>query len=101
MGAFKSPGGQSFLCTPSTRKNRDGSLESLITPRLSEGAIVSVPRAATHFVVTEYGIANMKGMSTWERAERLIGIAHPDFREELIREAERMGIWKNTSRIPE
>jgi len=101
MGAFKSPGGQSFLCTPSTRKNKDGSLESLITPRLPEGSIVTVPRAATHFVVTEYGIANMKGMSTWERAERLIGIAHPDFREELIREAERMGIWKNTSRIPE
>lgn len=99
MGAFKSRGGQSFLCTPSVRKNKDGSIESLIRPRLEEGAIVTVPRASTHYVVTEYGMVNLKGKSTWEKAELLISIAHPDFHEALIREAERMGIWKNTSRI--
>ncbi|MDR3573867.1 MAG: acetyl-CoA hydrolase/transferase C-terminal domain-containing protein [Anaerolineaceae bacterium] len=99
MGAFKSKGGQSFLCTPATRVNKDGSKESLITPRLPEGSIVSVPRGGTHYIVTEYGMANLKGKSTWERSELLISIAHPDFREELIREAERMGIWKNTSKI--
>ena len=99
MGAFKSHEGQSFLCTPSVRINKDGSKDTLIVPRLAEGAIVTVPRAATHFVVTEYGMANLKGKSTWERTELLIGIAHPDFREELIKEAERMGIWKNTSKI--
>jgi acyl-CoA hydrolase len=99
MGAFKSKGGQSFLCTPSTRKNKDGSVESLIRPTLPEGSIVSVPRSATHHIVTEYGIANLKGKSTWERSELLISIAHPDFRDDLIKAAERMGIWKNTSKI--
>ena len=99
MGAFHSKGGQSFLCTPSTRKGKDGKVESLIRPRLQEGAIVSVPRSATNFVVTEYGAVNLKGKSTYERAELLISIAHPDFRDELIREAERMGIWKNSSKV--
>ena len=74
-------------------------MESLIRPRLKEGAIVSVPRSATNFVVTEYGAVNLKGKSTYERAELLISIAHPDFRDELIREAERMGIWKNSSKV--
>jgi len=99
MGAFKSEGGQSFLCTPSVRKNKDGTMESLIRPTLPEGSIVTVPRSATHHVVTEYGIVNLKGKSTWERSELLISIAHPDFREDLIKAAERMGIWKNTSKI--
>lgn len=99
MGAFQSKGGQSFLCTPSTRKNKDGSVSSLILPRLPEGSIVSVPRSAAHYIVTEYGAVNLKGKSTWERAELLISIAHPDFREELVREAEKMGIWKNSSKV--
>ena len=99
MGAFKSKGGQSFLCTPSTKTDKDGKLESLITSRLPEGSIVTIPRASTHYVVTEYGIVNLKGKSTWERSELLISIAHPDFREELIKEAERMGIWSNTSKV--
>jgi butyryl-CoA:acetate CoA-transferase len=99
MGAFKSKGGQSFLCTPSTRVNKDGSRESLITSTLPEGSIVSVPRGGPHYIVTEYGMANLKGKSTWERSELLISLAHPDFREELIQKAEKMGIWKNTSKI--
>jgi butyryl-CoA:acetate CoA-transferase len=99
MGAFKSNGGKSFLCTPSVRRNKDGSLSSLIMPTLPQGSIVSCPRSATHFVVTEYGAANMKGMSTWERAERLIEIAHPDFQDELVKEAEKMGIWKTSSKV--
>lgn len=98
MGAFKSDGGQSFLCTPSVRTLKDGSKESLITARLPEGSIVTTPRAATHYVVTEYGMVNLKGKSTWERSELLISIAHPDFQDELVREAERMGIWKNSSK---
>ena len=99
MGAFKSQGGQSFLCTPSIRENRDGSKESLIMARLPEGSIVSVPRSASHFIVTEFGAVNMKGKSTWERAELLISIAHPDFQDELVKEAEKMGIWKNSSKV--
>jgi butyryl-CoA:acetate CoA-transferase len=99
MGAFKSEGGQSFLCTPSVRKLADGSLQSMIVPRLPEGSIVSCPRSGPHYIVTEYGAVNLKGKSTYERAELLISIAHPDFRESLQREAEEMGIWKNSSRI--
>ena len=92
-------GGKSFLCTPSTRTLKDGTKVSLIRPMLSEGSIVTTPRTATNFVVTEYGIANLKGKNTWERAELLINIAHPDFRDELVQEAEKMGIWKNTSKV--
>ena len=99
MGAFKSKGGQSFLCTPSVRVKKDGSLESLITARLPEGSIVTVPRGSTQNIVTEYGMVNLKGKSTWERSELLISIAHPAFQDELVREAERMGIWKNSSKI--
>lgn len=99
MGAYQSKGGHSFLCTPSTRKMPDGSMESLITPMLTPGAIVTTPRTATNYIVTEYGAVDLKGKSTWERAELLINIAHPDFREDLIRNvAEKMGIWKNTSK---
>ncbi|MGN0703248.1 MAG: acetyl-CoA hydrolase/transferase family protein [Lentihominibacter sp.] len=99
MGSFQSEGGKSFLCTPSTRKYKDGTTRSLILPTLPEGSIVSAPRSATHYIVTEYGAVNLKGKSTWERAELLISIAHPDFREDLIKQAEKMGIWKNTSKI--
>lgn len=99
LGAYASKGGKSFLCTPSTRTLKDGTRVSLISPVLPAGSIVTTPRTATNFVVTEYGIANLKGKNTWERAELLINIAHPDFRDELVKEAEKMGIWKYTSKI--
>ena len=99
MGAFKSNGGQSFLCTPSVRIEKDGSMVSLIRPYLPEGSIVSCPRSTIHYIVTEYGAVNLKGKSTWERAEQLISIAHPDTREDLIKEAHKMGIWKNSSKV--
>lgn len=96
-GAYKSKGGQSFVCLPSTISTK-GEVKSRIRPILSPGAIVTDPRTATHMLVTEYGIANMKGMSTWQRAEALIGIAHPDFRDELIKEAENMNIWRKINK---
>lgn len=99
MGAFKSKGGKSFLCTPSTRTLKDGTKESLILPVLPTGSIVSTPRSAVHYIVTEYGAVNLKGKNTYERAELLISIAHPDFREELTRQAEKMGIWKGSSSV--
>ena len=98
LGAYQSEGGHSFLCTPSTRMGKDGKLESLISPVLSKGSIVTTPRMATDCIVTEFGCVELKGKSTWERAELLISIAHPDFRDELIKEAEAMGIWKYSSK---
>jgi len=54
---------------------------------LTAGNVVTTPRSDVMFVVTEYGIVNLKGKSVAERAEALIGIAHPDFREDLERQA--------------
>ncbi len=99
QGAFLSKGGKSFLCTASTKKKADGTVESLILPYMPPGGIISCPRYETQYVVTEYGVANLKNKSTYEIAESLINIAHPDFREELIKNAEKQGIWKNTSKL--
>ena len=98
MGAFSSKRGQSFLCTPSTFTKPDGTVESLIVPTLTQGSVVTTPRQATHFIVTEFGAADLKGKSTWERAELLISIAHPDFQDQLIKDAESMGLWNRTNR---
>jgi hypothetical protein len=98
FGAYRSKGGKAFLCLSSTREAR-GAVESRIRPLLSEGAITTVPRAMVSYVATEYGMVNLKGMSTWERAEALISIAHPQFQEGLIRAAEQMGIWRRRNRI--
>lgn len=92
-GAYHSKGGKSFICLSSTVKGKDGKIKSRIRPVFEPGSIVTLPRAFTHYVVTEYGMVSLKGKSTWERAEALISIAHPDFRDELIYEAEKMKIW--------
>jgi butyryl-CoA:acetate CoA-transferase len=97
-GAFKSKGGQSFICMASTKTLKDGSLNSTISPILTPGAIVTTPRTATHMVVTENGIANLKGKSTWERAEALIAIAHPQFQDELVKKAEAQNIWRKANK---
>ena len=101
QGAFASKGGKSFICVHSTRTKKDGSLESNILPTLPLGTVITTPRSAVHYIVTEYGAALLKGKSTWERAEALINIAHPDFREDLIKHAEKMGIWTKTSKVSE
>ncbi|PID42916.1 MAG: butyryl-CoA:acetate CoA-transferase [Gammaproteobacteria bacterium] len=96
-GAYKSKGGQSFICTPSTKEIK-GKTVSTIKPTLTTGAIVTSPRTATHMIVTENGIADLKGKSTWERAEALIAVAHPDFQEQLVKEAEAMNIWRKSNK---
>lgn len=83
-GAFLSEGGKSVICTPSTKTLKDGTVESMIVPFIQPGSIVSCPRAAVMYLVTEYGIAQMKGKSTWERAEAIINMAHPDGIERII-----------------
>ena len=73
-------------------------MNSRIRPILEPGSAVTDTRCNLHWLVTEYGKVNLKGASTWERAERIISVAHPDFRQELIAAAEQMGIWRRSSR---
>jgi acyl-CoA hydrolase len=98
MGAYLSNGGKSFICLSSTFTDKTGKTTSRIRPTLVEGSAVTDTRPTTEYVVTEYGMVNLKGLSTWERAEKLISIAHPDFRDELIQEAEKMHIWRRTNK---
>ncbi len=98
MGAYLSEGGKSFICLPSSYMDKSGRRKSRIRPVLEPGTICTTPRSAVQYIVTEYGMVNMKGKNTWQRAEGLIELAHPDFREELIREAEKMGIWRRSNR---
>jgi len=98
-GAYMSKGGKSILCCQSSYIDKQGVLQSRIIPTLPVGSIVTVPRTQTHIIITEYGKADLAGRSTWERTERLINIAHPDKREELIKEAEKMKIWRRTNKL--
>jgi butyryl-CoA:acetate CoA-transferase len=95
FGSYHSKGGKAFVCMNSTRTDKEGNIQSNICPTLEPGTIVTLPRTVTHNVVTEYGIAMLKGKSVWKRAESLIAIAHPDFRDMLIKEAVRMKIFTN------
>lgn len=98
LGAYLSNGGKSFICCSSTFTTKDGQLKSRIIPTLNPGSIVTDTRANTHYVVTEYGMVNLKGLSTWQRTEALISIAHPQFRDELIAEAEKLKIWRRSNK---
>ena len=61
-----------------------------MVPRFEIGTVVTTPRMDTHYLVTEYGVVNLKGKSTRERALDIISLAHPKFRDDLLREAENM-----------
>ena len=98
LGAYLSNGGKSFICCSSTFTDKQGVMHSRIRPTLAEGSIVTDTRANTHYVVTEYGMVNLKGLSSWQKAEALISVAHPDFRDELIAEAEKMHIWRRSNK---
>ncbi len=98
-GAWYSNGGKSFLCLTSTYTDRNGTVHSRIVPTLKTGSIVTTPRTLVDYVVTEYGKVQLKGQPTWSRAEKLISVAHPDFRDDLIRQAQEMKIWRRTNKI--
>lgn len=98
LGAYLSNGGKSFICCSSTFTDKQGVMHSRIRPTLVEGSIVTDTRANTHYVVTEYGMVNLKGLSTWQKAEAIISIAHPQFRDELVAEAEKLKIWRRSNK---
>jgi 4-hydroxybutyrate CoA-transferase len=87
IGSFLSKGGRNISVMTSTT---GGGKVSRITPMLAEGTIVTVPRTISDYVVTEYGIAHLKGKTQRQRALDLIDIAHPDFRADLKNEAEKL-----------
>ncbi|MEQ6378219.1 acetyl-CoA hydrolase/transferase C-terminal domain-containing protein [Bacillaceae bacterium S4-13-58] len=98
IGAQMSPGGKSFIALYSTARVRvPGSDErkvvSKIVPRLAQGAAVTLTRNDVDYVVTEYGVAALRGTTVRERVERLINIAHPDFRDQLRKEAQELHLW--------
>src|SRR5262249_39172628 len=85
-GAYASKGGKSFICLSSTYQ-KGGVRRSRIVLDLTPGNIATTPRTDVMYVVTEYGMVNLKGKSVAERAVALISLAHPDFREALERQA--------------
>ena len=97
-GALEAEHGRAFLAMHATFTDKSGNLHSNIIPHFTGGDIITTPRTQAPNIVTEYGIASLPGKSTWQRAEALIGIAHPDFREDLIRAAEAQKIWRRSSK---
>ncbi|CAK7061044.1 MAG: Butyryl-CoA:acetate CoA-transferase [Desulfovibrio sp.] len=97
-GGYLSQGGQSFICCTSTYTDKAGQKHSRIKLNLPQYSVVTDPRTEVHCLVTEWGIADLAGRSIWERAERIINIAHPDFREELFTGAEELGFWKRSNK---
>lgn len=85
--ANRSKGGKSFIVLPATAK--DGKI-SRITPMLSPGSAITTSKNDVNYVVTEFGVAQLRGKSAKQRAQALIAIAHPSFRDELTEEAKKM-----------
>ena len=97
IGASASKGGKAFICMSSVHTDRYGVKHSRILPQFN-GDIITSPRSQVYFLATEYGVINLEGRSTWERAEMLISIAHPDFRDVLIKEAQDRKIWRRSNK---
>lgn len=90
QGTWRSKGGKSFLTLYSTYTDKDGEVKSKIVPNLSNGMFITVSRTEVQYVVTEYGVANLKGQNLRTRVKELISIAHPDFRPWLEWQARKM-----------
>ncbi|MGX8692446.1 MAG: acetyl-CoA hydrolase/transferase family protein [Clostridia bacterium] len=96
-GAAMSKGGKAFICMTSSFVDKAGVRHSRVLPHF-DGDIVTDPRSQAFWLVTEYGAENLAGRSTWERAEKLISLAHPDFREGLIAAADAQKIWRRSNK---
>ncbi len=91
-GAQMSKDGHSFIALDATRKDKAGNLISKIVLAHPEGTPITTPRTEVEYIVTEFGIANLRFASLEERAKSLINIAHPDFRDELSFQAKKVGL---------
>jgi acyl-CoA hydrolase/GNAT superfamily N-acetyltransferase len=99
-GASRSEGGKPITVLPSTATLEDGTVISRIVPFLNPGSGVVVTRGDVHYVITEWGIAYLFGASIRERVLKLINIAHPDFREELLEYAKKVNYVYADQRLP-
>ena len=90
VGAAHSKGGCSIIAVASTKR---GGTVSSITPQLTAGSVVTLSRNEVDYIVTEYGIAQIRGCSVRRRVENLIAVAHPDFRAELRKQADALMLW--------
>ncbi len=89
-GASRSKGGVPIIAMPATATMKDGTVVSRIVPMLKQGAGVVTSRNHVHYVVTEYGVADLYGKTIRQRARALIHIAHPDFRADLEKQAKEL-----------
>lgn len=99
-GAGMSPGGRPVIALPSTGKGADGKTFSRIVAQLPPGAGVGCNRADVYYIVTEHGIATLRGRSIQERVKELIQVAHPRFREELLRKAREQNLVPGYFSLP-
>ena len=89
-GASFSKGGRSIICVKAARK--DGALSSIVAQH-AVGSVVTLSRNTVDYIITEFGIAPMRGRSVRQRVENLIAVAHPDFRAELRKQADELHLW--------
>lgn len=98
LGAQWSKGGQSFICFPATYTDKEGNLQSNVVGYFEYGTNVTVNRHMVDYIVTEYGVRKMKAQNIWVRAENMIELAHPQFRDWLVDEANKLKIWTRTNK---
>ena len=98
LGAYRSKGGRSIIALNSSKVNKEGKRISSIVPTFMEGTQATGVRSNTQWIVTEQGARNMKGLTTWQRAEALVDLAHPENKDELIKAADDLGIWRKSNK---
>ena len=94
-GAYAAPQGRSFICMSSTYE-REGVRKSRVVLSLTPGSITTAPRSDMMYVVTEFGMVNLKGKTVPQRVEAMISVAHPDFRDDLSCEAREQRLLPRT-----
>jgi 4-hydroxybutyrate CoA-transferase len=92
-GAHASKGGKSFIALSATIESKTKGKVSRIVHTMPHGSVITVPRTDAGYIVTEYGVADLRGKAYRDRAREMVAIAAPEFRDDLIRVAKERGIW--------